>query len=1532
MTSFIGTPQNETRNGTDGNDSLSGGGGNGFLMAMIGPGTDVLEGSAGDDKLIGTTGNDTLDGLAGNDTMTGLRGDDVYVVDAAGDVVVEAGNGGRDTVRTALAQASLAANVEELTYTGSGDFHGIGNSIANLITGSASGDNTLDGGAGADTLVGGSGRNEFTVDSARDVIELDANEYSMVKVAFSAAGTYTLQENVNDGVITASSTVKVNLAGNALDNVLTGSAGSNLLDGGSGDDTLDGGAGADTLQGGNGDDTYIVSDNLDKITEGESTGASDTALVSVASYFLPAWVEVGRYTGTGAVALTGNTTNNSLVGGAGDDTLNGGNGGMDTLEGGIGNDLLVAGAGDSVLVGGAGNDSLRGGAGDDVLVGGDGANTADGGAGADTVQLEGELADYTFTRQPGSSALVTRIGTSETVTMRNIETVYFTGTDEEVLVADLLAGQPGEGNDTITGSDANDTLDGLQGQDQMAGGKGDDTYKVDHLGDTIVEAAAEGIDTAIVNIASGVYGLAAEVEHGTLAGNAAAGLAGNAGANRLTGNGAANTLSGAEGNDTLDGGAGADQMTGGAGDDIFFVDEARDVVIEAAGQGIDTVSTSLAKYTLAANVENLVYTGTAVFTAAGNELDNMISGGTNSETIFGAAGSDTYVAIGAAADYVRQRPNSIDLTLIKGTQRITLKGMEQVKFTDGVKTMAELFVNVASIGNDTLTGTSGNDTIDGMAGIDEMSGGQGNDTYVVDQAGDKVIEAAAEGRDTVQVAMEKGTYALGANVEDAKITSTGLVNLTGNALANLLTGNDAVNTLVGGAGDDTLVGGMGNDVLTGGAGNDTYHVDAAGDKITELVNEGTDTVITTLGTYTLAADVENLTYSGAAAFSANGNALDNVITGGKGNDTVNGAGGTDTYVVTGNYASYVRSRPNAGDVVLTKGSQKITLRNFEKVQFADGVKTMAELFLNIVSAGNDTLVGTDGNDTLDGKGGADLLTGGKGDDLYVVDSGGDTIVELANEGRDTVHVSLLGGTYLLGANVEDAKVVSGNTLGLAGNALANLLTGNAAANTLTGNAGNDTLDGGRGADSLLGGVGDDTYHVDVAGDKVIELAGEGRDTIVTSLAKFTLATHFENLVYNGTALFSGTGNALDNEMAIGGSSGTLDGGEGTDTFVAAGAFADYARQRPNATELVLVKGNQKITLKNIEQARFTDGVKTLAELNQNVASPANDTLAGTDGNDALDGLAGADRLVGGKGNDVYTVDNAGDTVIELADEGVDTVNIAIAAKMTYMLAEHVENATITSTTAINVTGNAANNTLTGNATANILAGGGGNDTLIGGKGNDTLAGGDGDDIYSVDATGDVLTETASGGRDIVQATASKYTLAANVEDLFYVGTSLFTGIGNALDNVMEGGAFNDKLTGGQGADTFVIGAGNDTVTDFTSGVDTLAINRGIGEGKFNSETMDAPGGFASSTELVFFTKTVSSLTLANVAKAIGSATSAYGTGDTALFAVHDAAGTALFLFTSKNDDAIVSGNELVQIASLTGVQTFAADDISLPTL
>lgn len=171
-----------------------------------------------------------------------------------------------------------------------------------------------------------------------------------------------------------------------------------------------------------------------------------------------------------------------------------------------------------------------------------------------------------------------------------------------------------------------------------------------------------------------------------------------------------------------------------------------------------------------------------------------------------------------------------------------------------------------------------------------MTGGDGDDTYVVDHAGDRVIETAGGGADTVRSSV---AYKLGAGVET--------LVLTGNAVSGK--GNGENNALVGNGANNVLDGGAGADTMTGGAGDDLYTVDDAGDVVVELADGGQDTVQAWVS-HVLGANVEKLKLLGAGDIDATGNGLANVLTGngghnvldgGLGADTLNGGGGGDAF-------------------------------------------------------------------------------------------------------------------------------------------------------------------------------------------------------------------------------------------------------------------------------------------------------------------------------------------------------------------------------------------------------------------------------------------------------------------------------------------------------------------------------------------------------------------------------------------------------------------------------------------------------------
>ena len=483
---------------------------------------------------------------------------------------------------------------------------------------------------------------------------------------------------------------------------------------------------------------------------------------------------------------------------------------------------------------------------------------------------------------------------------------------------------------------------------------------------------------------------------------------------------------GDHGDNSLDGSVGpATVMYGLAGDDSYFVDDVADQAIESIA-GVDTggydIVASMVSYYLGDNVEELLLIGSGNLYGSGNSSDNFILGNDGNNQLYGWGGDDELVG-GLGSDTLNGG-DGYDIANYSGASRsvtvsLLLQDQVQVTGSEGSDYLTGIEGLTGSQFGDVLIGDDNGNQLDGGAGNDTMTGGAGDDDYIVEDAGDKIVETLNSGFDWV---VSLVSYTLGDNLEKLTLISPEGLNGTGNGLANILNGNSRNNVLDGRAGADTMA---------GRTGNDTYSVDNVGDVVIELVGGGTsDTVKTDLASYTLGANVENLILVGSGNINGTGNELsnliigngaDNVLTGGKGDDTLTGGKGDDM-LVSGTGAdrmiggdgndtyqygaddTIVEAANGGIDTVLTSLAMTNlgpTLENVTLIGSALNANGngLANIMIgnglnNILQGGNgaDTIDGRAGADTLNGGGGADNLHGGLGADVFVYSSLADSAV------------------------------------------------------------------------------------------------------------------------------------------------------------------------------------------------------------------------------------------------------------------------------------------------------------------------------------------------------------------------------------------------------------------------------------------------------------------------------------------------------------------------------------------------------------
>ncbi|MDI1302711.1 MAG: VCBS domain-containing protein [bacterium] len=1409
--------RNDVLDGAGGDDTLWGSGGDDVLLGADGNdrlfgeyGNDVLDGGAGRDQLNGGSGNDVLSGGDGNDDLVGGDGDDTLRADAGNDVL--AGGYGNDT---------LIAGNDACRLYGDGGNDGLQGGAGDDYLAGGDGNDELLGGAGNDVLSGGSGINRLQGNAGNDQIYAGGND-----TVFYRRGDG--QDLITGGWIGRTTVVTLafsDITSNEVEVWREGNSAIRIWVAGSDEWVTIQGIGSttsvDLIQFANGV-TWTAQDLMAMVpaTPGDDTvrfvagagdvlqllGGNDIATGSILDDYVDGNEgDDSLHGGAGNDVISGGAGTDSLYGDEGNDRLTGdaqdqlfGGDGNDTLTGAglqygeSGNDQLYAAATGSLLDGGEGDDSLIGDDGADMLGGGNGDDSLIGGAGVDT--LDGGNGNDSLSGGSDSDLLIGGEGDDHL---------------EGGIGNDILKGDAG--NDVLHGGDGVDTLDGGNGNDALSGGSDNDLLM-----------GGEGDD---------------HLDGGT--GNDI--LEGNSGNDVLSGGNGDDVISGGDGNDYLYGDTGNDTLDGGEGEDVFQVDigeitTLRDVdnsgwinvpgySYEYSSFGYDLFFRSHAGNTWGYSPDDVEHFYKDVSVVYDLASQTVTMNGLDNETKIVIAGMNTdqprssiAYTIGFGGQIINPYDDSVvrdevyQLDQLIARSSVVIKGAEDADIINSLSDagVGDLPANAVSAG-------AGDDQVYGGSGDDRLFGEAGNDFLYGDAGNDQI---------------------------DGGVGSDHLYGDFGN---DTLAGGDGSDSLWGGADDDSLDGGAGADYMAGDDGNDTYFLDDVNDQVHEDADHwvsyfywgywqgywqdnGNDTVVTALD-YQLGDYLENLTLTGSMDLTGTGNDLDNIITGNSGNNILSGLVGNDwIYGMDGND-------------VLNAGSGSGAMYGGNGDDELNGSNDSGDLY---GEAGNDILRGGDGYDLLDGGSGNDVMTGGLGSDTYRVDSAGDVVIDEGNDAYDAVESSV---DYVLPEAVENLTLLddylehglAGNITGT-GNELDNNLYGNAGSNQIFGGAGDDYLDGRGGDDVLVGGTGNDTLR---GGDDAMHILfdDEAGTAELISLAS------------NNDVLDGGEG---DDNLDGGTGDDVLYGGDGNDVL--------YGGDQPS--ELIYLRGNEETytfadtpLLSNNDLLDGGAGDDELSGGSGNdtlIGGSGSDFLYGDEGNDLLDGRDNevTDYLEGGAGDDVYYIDGlpgttsamasvegditagylcnmdvvarpgavggVADIVIEGRDGGYDIVYSTVLIARP----DNVEELHIIGDQALTgdvVFGTTDNDVLTGSMADNVIDGDFGADLMAGAAGNDT---------YVVDNVGDVVSEAADSGHDVIYTLIDNYQLTENVETL-YLGTfdglgldssagGVYSGYGNDGDNRIRGNVYDNRISAGAGNDLLFGGGGND-ILDGGSGDDLYVV-------------------------------------------------------------------------------------------------------------
>jgi Ca2+-binding RTX toxin-like protein len=932
-------------------------------------------------------------------------------------------------------------------------------------------------------------------------------------------------------------------------------------------------------------------------------------------------------------------------------------------------------------------------------------------------------------------------------------------------------------------------------------------------------------------------------------------LQGLAGDDYLRGYEGDDQLQGGDGNDFLFGGDGQDFLYGGNGDDNLNAGSGNDGDALYGEAGNDTLFASysgtgnhyfgldggsgrdLIQFEGRADYPSVGFTG-VVALGGGADADFILVGGASTTSLFIDAGdgNDTVsvpvfsggggatISLGAGIDHlIISRPPLFELPSNAPVSHARVTGFAAGDAGDSVELAPGLFIGWNGTTNPFAAGYLQLQQFgaDAILKIDVDAGANGsNFVSMLSFANTNIASLTAR---------NLGGYAADGSVPSG-ITIDGTAGddvLAGNGRADTLRGlggfdrlrgGGGNDRLEGGEGDDALDGGLGDDMLFGGEGDDTMEEYFAGND--QFFGEGGDDIIVVSRTSTIASTV---LIDGGEGGDVLSYTLDPFATatliGGAGNDRVNILG-------TLNGSTTVDMGDGADSVLIwmRSGSNMITL--------GAGSDRLIPTYVGGVLGSNTVVTDFQVGDAGDRLSMTSYLVGYLQNwdqsnpfatgHLRLVQSGSNTLLQVDRDGTSGAgsfitlftlqNVSAAALTaFNLDGIPQDGSAPVGSTFdadrsdnSLNGSLGADILRGYGGDDSLRGRAGDDRLEGGGGRDSLIGDSGNDSL-----------IGGDGNDTL---------------------------DGALGNDLLDGGAGvDLLIGGQGNDIFILDDANDVVIEGSGQGLDTVFT--NASYLLNDDIERVGVNGFSTTFAINL-IGNRVDNELWGNDGANFIDGRDGVDIMYGFSGNDIYIVETVGDIVIELANQGLDTIFTGISWTLDHDIERLGVNG-FTTTYAITLNGNELANEMWGNDGANIIDGKAGADIMTGFAGNDA---------YFVDNAGDIIIETGAGGTDIVFASGS-YALGEDVERLTVGDTGSTFAIdltgnaaaneisGNNGANVLSGQGGSDLLIGNGGADTFAftssIYAGSiDQILDFQAGLDKV----GLGAGEFAGL---APGSLAA---------------------------------------------------------------------------------------